>query len=704
MYNYAIGSEHSMKIKYNFNSISFKFLFVTAAVLLVSTVIGTTLIALNERSSLNHFLRDKGQSLGTYIANISKDPILLKDTIQLDAIVSEVNKDNDVVYALVLDAEGTYLTTSTASFNVKMPEVKELIAGLPKDSESKAILEAIKKAGLATELVHQVKVDASDQGKVLIGLSDAQIRRQLFKTILFVLTVNFSVMVVMGLLLFYVSKRLILVPIERLCEITAQVAAGDLSRTLEAGSNDELGTLTDSLNGMVGSLNQMVRQVNSATDELAIISENLSDASGKVVNSARLQADGVTSTSSAVVEINASIKGVAQNVENLSLSASESSSSILELSASVEEVALNTENLSQAVGNVSSSIIQMTSSIKQVGGGVSSLLEATNSTASSVMQMDVSIKQVEKNTAEASAISEIVRKDAELGKAAVEASITGINEIKKSSDVTFEVIKNLSQRANEIGAILSVIDDVAEQTNLLALNAAIIAAQAGEHGKGFAVVAGEIKELAERTRSSTREINKVIKGVQDETALAVDAIQTANDSITDGKSLAEKSGAALQKIYNGVQQATDQMQEIARATLEQSRGSQLIRNATEQISDMVNQIATATKEQAVGSDQIITATETMKQLTDQVRNAAREQSTVGSFIATSTENITGMISQVKRACEEQSRGSDQISTSVEDINTSARINLEATNTMNESVNSIFAQINLLKKEMSAFKV
>ncbi len=346
----------------------------------------------------------------------------------------------------------------------------------------------------------------------------------------------------------------------------------------------------------------------------------------------------------------------------------------------------------------------MTSSIKQVGSGVSSLLDAASSTASSVMQMDVSIRQVEKNAADASAISEEVRKDAELGKAAVASTISGINEINKSSGITFEVIKSLSQRANDIGAILSVIDDVAEQTNLLALNAAIIAAQAGDHGKGFAVVAGEIKDLAERTRSSTREITQVIKGVQDETALAVNAIQTANKSISDGKALAEESGAALQKIYDGVQKATDQMQEIARATLEQSRGSQLIRDAAEKVSDMVNQIANATKEQALGSDQIITSTEMMKQLTDQVRNAAREQSNVGSFIAASTENITGMISHIRQACEEQSRGSDQISCSVEDINASAQINLEATTMMNESVNSIFAQINVLKKEMRAFKV
>ena len=149
------------------------------------------------------------------------------------------------------------------------------------------------------------------------------------------------------------------------------------------------------------------------------------------------------------------------------------------------------------------------------------------------------------------AISEGVRKDAEMGKEAVEATITGIHEIRRSSRITYEVINTLSERAADIGTILSVIDEVAEQTNLLALNAAIIAAQAGEHGKGFAVVADEIKELAERTSSSTREIAQVIKGVQDETQRAVEAINQAEKSIADGELLSQKSGEALTKIVTG---------------------------------------------------------------------------------------------------------------------------------------------------------
>jgi len=320
------------------------------------------------------------------------------------------------------------------------------------------------------------------------------------------------------------------------------------------------------------------------------------------------------------------------------------------------------------------------------------------------MEMSESIKQVEESAKDTAAISDEVRRDAEMGKEAVVATIAGIQEIKRSSGITYEVINTLSDRAGDIGAILSVIDEVAEQTNLLALNAAIIAAQAGERGRGFAVVADEIKELAERTSSSTREIAQVIKGVQDETRRAVEAINQAEKSIADGEILSKRSGEALNKIVAGVNKATEQIDEIARATVEQAKGSQMIREAIEKVLEMVGQIAMATREQGMGGELVISEVERMKELTAQVRVSTREQSKVGNFIAKSTENITGMIQQIKRACDEQSRGSEQIVVAVEEIQHSNTINLDATKVMNSAVMNLSRQIEILQKEMVFFRI
>jgi methyl-accepting chemotaxis protein len=510
--------------------------------------------------------------------------------------------------------------------------------------------------------------------------------------------------VLLAIMLGVVIKRNIVNRLNSMGSILDKSAEGDLTARVTDPSSDELGTLGNDFNQMVEKLSGMIGKVTSSTEELVTISDSISDATHRVVDSAKSQAESVNSTSTAIVQINASIKGVAQGVDSLSMSASESSSSILEMASSVEEVVQNVENLSQSVNEVSSSIVEMAASIKQVGTGVISLMEVATATASSVMQMDGSIKQVEINASESASISDAVRFDAETGQKAVEATIAGMQEIKRSSQITSEVINNLSVRAADIGNILSVIDDVAEQTNLLALNAAIIAAQAGEHGKGFAVVADEIKELAERTTTSTREISQVIKAVQDETRRAVSAIEQAEKSIADGEILSEKSGEALSKIVEGVNRSSEQVAEIALATIEQAKGSQMIRIAMEQVSEMVEQIAKATREQGMGGELIMGAVEKMKSLTSQVMYSTREQSKVGNLIAQSTENITDMIRQIKRACDEQTKGSGQILASVEDIQSSTNVNLEATTVMDNAVTNLFQQIEILRNEVGVFTV
>ena len=529
-------------------------------------------------------------------------------------------------------------------------------------------------------------------------LNNVQKGRRFTSVVLLVATLMSAV--ILGMLAMrHLNRR-----INVIAEVLNRGANGDLSAKVGSDLGDELGVLGAEFNTMTEKLSGMISKINSSTGELTHISGTLSETSRQVLSAAQTQTDAVSDSSSAMIQMNASIKGVSHGIDSLALSAEESSSSIMEMAASIEEVALNVETLTQSVEEVSSSISQMAASVKQIDVNIISLTDEFANTASSVMEMNESIGQVEKNAKDTAAISEGVRQDAETGKLAVVETIAGIQEIKRSSDITYEVIHTLSEKAEDIGAILSVIDEVAEQTNLLALNAAIIAAQAGERGRGFAVVADEIKELAERTSSSTREIAQVIKAVQDETRRAVEAMDQAGKSITDGEVLSNRSGEALKKIVEGVNRATEQIDEIARATVEQAKGSRMIREAIEKIMEMVGQIAMATCEQGKGGELIISAVERMKDLTNQVRVSTREQTKVGNFIAKSTENITGMIQQIKRASDEQSRGSEQIIVAVENIQHSNTINLDATKVMNNAVMNLSRQIDILRKEMDVFKI
>jgi methyl-accepting chemotaxis protein len=218
------------------------------------------------------------------------------------------------------------------------------------------------------------------------------------------------------------------------------------------------------------------------------------------------------------------------------------------------------------------------------------------------------------------------------------------------------------------------------------------------------VVADEIKELAERTSSSTREITTLIKGVQEETRRAVSAITQVEQSITTGEQLSESSGKALVKIVEGVRKANSQVAEIARAAVEQAKGSLMIREAMEKVSEMVEQIARASREQGKGSEMIMTAVERMKGLTGQVRSSTREQSTAGGHISRSTEHILEMVSQIKRACDEQTRGSEQIVIAVHGIQESTEVNHDAAQVMDDSVVRLSRQIEVLQKEMGNFTI
>ena len=493
-------------------------------------------------------------------------------------------------------------------------------------------------------------------------------------------------------------------PLRACVDFARTVANGRLDARLTITSGGETGALATAMNTMAENLHSMVKRVSSASEILTSIDNNIEKATRQVVTSARLQETVVGETSQAVERINESGLEVSNGVETLSTSASETSASVLEMAASIEEVALSADKLGNTVDEVSSSIIEMAASIKQIGTSIVNLLDASSTTASAISQMDATIQQVEKNAMDTAAISEGVKHDAETGKRAADEAIAGMHAIRSSSRITAEVIENLSLRTNDIGAILSVIDEVADQTNLLALNAAIIAAQAGEHGKGFAVVADEIRELAERTSSSTREIAAVIQGVQDETRRAVDAINRAEDSISEGEKLSQRSGTALEKIVSGVQKASIQISEIARATVEQARGSQSIKEAMESVEEMVGHIAQSSVEHSKGSELIATAVERIKDLSIHVRTSTREQSRASNLIAHSTENITSMIEQIRGACQDQRQSSATFSKAVGNIQVSSVSNSEAAKVMEVSVTGLTKQIDLLDKEMSGFSI
>jgi methyl-accepting chemotaxis protein len=319
-------------------------------------------------------------------------------------------------------------------------------------------------------------------------------------------------------------------------------------------------------------------------------------------------------------------------------------------------------------------------------------------------EMDVSISQVETNANETAKLSEQAQRDAEMGAEALSRTLLGIDKIKESSKEAASVIEQLGKKIAAIGNILNVIDDVAEQTNLLALNAAILAAQSGEHGKGFAVVADEIKDLAERTGASTKEISELIRAVQEQSKNAITAMDRGVRNVEEGVRLGQETETALKKIEESSHKATQMVKAIARATIEQARGSKQVTMAINRIAETVQQIATATAEQARGSEQIMKSAEKMKTITKHVERSAQEQARGSKQITKAIESISEMVHHLNRAQKEQTKGSEQVMTAVVQIKAVAEAQTHSARELEAAISDLAGQADVLRGEVRRFRI
>ncbi|MDI6687886.1 MAG: diguanylate cyclase [Desulfobacterales bacterium] len=239
-------------------SIGFKFLIIVSAILLASTVVISTLIAINERAMLHYSLINKGNGIASYITKLSKDPLVIKDRIELDIIVNQAIKDEEVLYAVIRDASGNLLTSQYASIDYRWPRVRNIVSALPKDSKLKDIIATMKTQAGVIEIFTPITSDTDTIGKVTLGLSEHKINQQVVKTIMLIVVLNLVIMFIVGAGLFIASKKLILDPIAELVHATIRFAKGDLTTRVEIKTTGEMLVLVESFNQMMEDLGKAI--------------------------------------------------------------------------------------------------------------------------------------------------------------------------------------------------------------------------------------------------------------------------------------------------------------------------------------------------------------------------------------------------------------------------------------------------------------
>ena len=614
--------------------------------------------------------------------------------------------ERDDAYVVVLRND---LTISTKRLGRNTPGSAEDVRDL---HSSKAMARYFWAGGVyrftAPATVQLTRPDGSREerevGHVLLGISGSEINAQVAEARLIILGLLTTGSLVLATLLYFFTSRLVLAPLDQMSAVARRMSDSDLTARAERRGDDELGTLAESLNRIGENLAETISRVQNVTGGVAAVIERIGRTGSQVSAGAGTVSARVVDTSASMSQMIASLKGIADNVEVLAQSAEESSSSILQMAATNDEVAENIQALAASVEETTAAIEEMTYSIKEVAKNIEDLSATTEQTSSSMNEMDVSISQVETNANETAKLSEQAQRDAEMGAEALSRTLAGIDKIKESSKEAASVIEALGKKIAAIGNILNVIDDVAEQTNLLALNAAILAAQSGEHGKGFAVVADEIKDLAERTGASTKEISELIRAVQEQSKNAITAMDRGVRNVEEGVRLGQETETALKKIEESSHKATQMVKAIARATIEQARGSKQVTMSINRIAETVQQIATATAEQARGSEQIMKSSEKMKSITKHVERSSQEQARGSKQITKAIESISEMVHHLNRAQKEQTKGSEQVMTAVVQIKAVAEQQTHSARDLEQAIGDLASQADVLRGEVRRFKI
>jgi len=419
------------------------------------------------------------------------------------------------------------------------------------------------------------------------------------------------------------TKRSITEPLEHLMTVAREIGdSGDLDQNIDIHRNDEIGALATTFNNMVAYLKEMAG-VSMAVAEGDLTVEVVPRSKRDTLGNAFLRMshglqDLVRTTRDSAGQVSAGsnqVAGAADESAKVSVQASsaieEVTSTMHEMSINVQNVVKNTQVQASSVAETSASIDQMVTSIQRVADTAKVLLDIANRSREEVM---TGIQTMEKAT-------------------------DGLNRTNVAIQSSAEIINVLGHRADDIGKIIEVIDDLAEQTNLLALNAAIEAARAGEHGLGFAVVADEVRKLAEKSTQSTKEIADLIQSIQREARQAVENMERSTRIVEEGLSLGNDLGAALHKISNVVTEVYKFSQEIGAATNEQSVGSSQIAKATSRLTEITQEISSAVEEQASGAQAVVRAMDKMRELVQQSASSSTELSAAAEQMLKLSRNL-----------------------------------------------------------------
>jgi methyl-accepting chemotaxis protein len=446
-----------------------------------------------------------------------------------------------------------------------------------------------------SQLTTDVNTAIDQSHQATLALLDVSQSSKNSTVLLMLIIAAVAVLIALGLGLFL--SQSISGGIRKVNQALKRMAASDLTVRVKIKSSDEIGEMADSYNELLDERIKVVKRLRSSANQIKAAGEQLAAAA---------EQSGLSTQ-----QVASSSQQMAKGAQEQSTSAQETANSVKQLSETISQLAQSTAEQSNGVQKT----------VKSITGVSETMAEAA--------QHATQAAQGASRAAESAAA----------GFEKSRLTLSGMDKIKLSSSKAAKSIEELGSRSTEIGKIVAVIDDIAAQTNLLALNAAIEAARAGDQGRGFAVVSDEVRKLAERTATATKEIADLIGNVQKGVTEATQATAEGNTAVVEGYNMAVQAGQALEEIRKSSSQVNVEVEQI-------SHKAQQVNTSINELVKIIENVGSITEENSAATEEMSASAVQVSRSVETVAGIAEENSAATEQVSASAQEMNAQIEEI----------------------------------------------------------